>query len=94
MTSENPNRMGQAVKDAYTHSSLSDAKINAKERKHILDEHTKKINKALVYGWFLLVVILLVSYFFEYVKGERTIGYLVRFSHSHPLHRNNMFISL
>ena len=79
MISENPNHMGQAVKDAYTHSSLSDAKINAKERKHILDEHTKKINKSLVYGWFLLVVILLVSYFFEYVKGERTIGYLVRF---------------
>ncbi|MBR1816939.1 MAG: diguanylate cyclase [Lachnospiraceae bacterium] len=43
------------------------------------DSHVRKINRNLVYGWMLIVLILFVSYTLEVVKGQRSLGYLVIF---------------
>lgn len=45
-----------------------------------MNSHTHKINRSLVYGWMLIVVILFISYTLEVVKGERTLSYLLVFS--------------
>ncbi len=44
-----------------------------------MEEHVKKINKSLVWGWMLIVLILAVAYIGEVAKGERSITYLVVF---------------
>ena len=44
-----------------------------------MDDHVKKINRSLVTGWLLIVLILAVAYIMEVVKGERSISYLVIF---------------
>ena len=43
------------------------------------DSHVKKINRNLVYGWMLIVVILFVSYIMEVMKGQRSLNYLLVF---------------
>lgn len=43
------------------------------------DSHVRKINRNLVYGWMLIVLILFVSYTLEVVKGQRSLAYLVVF---------------
>ncbi len=43
------------------------------------DLHVKKINRNLVYGWMLIVLILFVSYTLEVVKGQRSMSYLFIF---------------
>lgn len=43
------------------------------------DSHVRKINRNLVYGWMLIVLILFASYTLEVVKGQRSIGYLLVF---------------
>lgn len=40
----------------------------------------QKINRSLIFGWMLIVSILLVTYAGEFIKGERTLGYLIAFS--------------
>ena len=44
-----------------------------------MDEHVKKINKSLVLGWMLIVMILAVAYIMEVVKKERSVSYLFVF---------------
>ncbi|MBR1597906.1 MAG: diguanylate cyclase [Lachnospiraceae bacterium] len=44
-----------------------------------MDEHIKKINRSLVTGWTLIVLILAAAYIMEVVKGERSLGYLFVF---------------
>ena len=44
-----------------------------------MDDHVKKINRSLVAGWMLIVVILAAAYIMEVVKGERGITYLLVF---------------
>lgn len=44
-----------------------------------MDSHFRKINRNMVTGWLIIVVVLLVTYVGEVVKGERTIGYLIAF---------------
>lgn len=44
-----------------------------------MDDHVRKINRSLVAGWMLIVLILAVAYIMEVVKGERSIGYFVIF---------------
>lgn len=41
-----------------------------------MDYQLKKINKSLLTGWVSIIVILLVAYSVEVIKGERTIGYI------------------
>ena len=43
------------------------------------NSHVKKINRNLVYGWMLIVLILFVSYIMEVVKGQRSLTYLFVF---------------
>lgn len=43
------------------------------------NSHVKKINRNLVYGWMLIVLILFVSYTMEVVKGQRNLSYLFVF---------------
>ena len=43
------------------------------------DSHVKKINRNLVYGWMLIVIILFVSYVLEVMKGQRSLNYLFLF---------------
>lgn len=43
------------------------------------NSHVKKINRNLVYGWMLIVLILFVSYTMEVVKGQRSLSYLFVF---------------
>ena len=45
-----------------------------------MDQQIRKINKTLVSGWFVIVIILIVAYTFEVVKGTRTAGYVLLFS--------------
>lgn len=40
---------------------------------------TKRINRSLMAGWTIIVLILFVSYIGEYIKGTRTMGYVVVF---------------
>lgn len=56
--------------------------VNAAERKWetTMNEHVKRINRSLVCGWLLIVIILFVSYLLEVIKGERTIAYLLVFT--------------
>ena len=44
-----------------------------------MDQHIRKINRCLVYGWLLIVAILSISYSLEVVKGERDFSYLLIF---------------
>ena len=44
-----------------------------------MDQHIRKINHCLVYGWLLIVAILSISYSLEVVKGERDFSYLLIF---------------
>ena len=44
-----------------------------------MDRKIGKINRNLVIGWAAIVVILVVTYFIEYLKGSRTIGYVLLF---------------
>ncbi len=78
MENEDKN-LGNLVKDAYIHSSMTEAKINKKDSKRLTDEHTKSINKMLLFGWLLIVVILLISYIGEFAKGERSPFYIFQF---------------
>ena len=43
------------------------------------DSHVRKINRNLVYGWMLIVLILFVSYTLEVIKGQRSLSYLIIF---------------
>ena len=43
------------------------------------DSHVRKINRNLVYGWMLIVIILFISYTMEVVKGQRSLQYLFVF---------------
>ena len=43
------------------------------------DSHVKKINRNLVYGWMLIVIILFATYTAEVLKGQRSVTYLVVF---------------
>lgn len=44
-----------------------------------MSSHYKKINGQMLVGWFIIIVVLLVSYVGEVIKGERTIAYLLWF---------------
>ncbi|MCH5206205.1 MAG: HD domain-containing protein [Oscillospiraceae bacterium] len=44
-----------------------------------MDRKIGKINRNLVIGWSIIVVILVVAYFIEYLKGDRTLGYILVF---------------
>ena len=44
-----------------------------------MDQHIRKINHCLVYGWLLIVAILSISYSLEVIKGERDFSYLLIF---------------
>ena len=57
------------------------------------DHHVKKINRNLVYGWLLIVVILFVSYVMEVVKGQRELSYLIIFMIVTAVPAANVFIA-
>lgn len=40
----------------------------------------KRINKTLLISWLAIIIILLVAYFAEFIKNERTIEYIIEFS--------------
>lgn len=44
-----------------------------------MDSHMKKLNRSMIFGWLLIVVVLFVTYTLEVFKGERTFPYLVVF---------------
>lgn len=44
-----------------------------------MNSHFRRINRDMVIGWLIIVLILLVTYVVEVFKGERTLGYLVAF---------------
>ncbi|MBR1772032.1 MAG: HD domain-containing protein [Lachnospiraceae bacterium] len=44
-----------------------------------MDTQIKRINRTLVWGWFLIVMILFVSYVGEVLRGNRTVPYLIVF---------------
>ncbi len=44
-----------------------------------MDAHVHKINRDLIIGWWVIVLILFVSYSGEVIKGERTLVYLIVF---------------
>ena len=44
-----------------------------------MDSHFRKINRNMVTGWLIIVVVLFVTYVGEVIKGERTIAYLIAF---------------
>ena len=50
------------------------------EWKTTTNEHTRLINRDLICGWLLIVIILFVSYLLEVIKGERTLAYLLVFT--------------
>lgn len=45
-----------------------------------MENNEHKINRNLIIGWLLIVVILLVAYFGEFLKGQRTAQYMAVFS--------------
>lgn len=45
-----------------------------------MNEHVRRINRSLVCGWLLIVIILFVMYLVEVIKGERTLLYLLVFT--------------
>ena len=44
-----------------------------------MNSHVRRINRDMVIGWLIIVLILLVTYVVEVFKGERTLGYLIAF---------------
>ena len=44
-----------------------------------MNSHFRKINRNMVTGWLIIVVVLFVTYVGEVIKGERTIAYLIAF---------------
>lgn len=40
----------------------------------------KRVNKTLLISWFVIIMILLVTYSLEVIKNERTVGYIVEFA--------------
>lgn len=44
-----------------------------------MDSHFRKINRNMVTGWLIIVIVLFVTYVGEVIKGERTIAYLIAF---------------
>lgn len=44
-----------------------------------MNSHLRKINRNMVTGWLVIVVVLLVTYSIEVVKGERTLSYMFSF---------------
>lgn len=44
-----------------------------------MDSQVQKINRDMVIGWLVIVIVLLVSYTIEVIKGERTLSYLIVF---------------
>ena len=44
-----------------------------------MDSHFRRINRNMIIGWLIIVVVLLVTYVLEVVKGERSFGYLFAF---------------
>lgn len=44
-----------------------------------MDQHMKKLNRSMIFGWLLIVAVLFVTYTLEVFKGERTFPYLVVF---------------
>lgn len=44
-----------------------------------MNSHFRKINRNMVTGWLVIVVVLFVTYVGEVLKGERTIAYLIAF---------------
>lgn len=45
-----------------------------------MNQKEYRINRTLLHGWFVIVVILVVAYFGEYLKGVRTLEYMAVFS--------------
>lgn len=44
-----------------------------------MDSHFRKINRNMITGWLIIVIVLFVTYVGEVIKGERTIAYLIAF---------------
>lgn len=44
-----------------------------------MDQHMKKLNRSMIFGWLLIVLVLFVTYTLEVYKGERTVPYLIAF---------------
>ena len=68
--------------DSEPYSLLAEVSIMTEREKHniVMNEHIKRINRSLICGWFLIVIILFCCYTLEVVKGERSIGYLLCFT--------------
>ena len=45
-----------------------------------MENYEKRINANLIRGWLIIVVVLLVAYFIEFLKGQRTWQYMIVFS--------------
>lgn len=45
-----------------------------------MDRNIKELNKTLINGWMIIVLILIPAYFIEYLKGTRSFQYLIAFS--------------
>lgn len=44
-----------------------------------MDVQVRRINRNMLVGWLIIIVVLLVTYLGEVLKGERTVGYLLSF---------------
>ena len=49
-----------------------------------MESNERKINKNLMTGWVIIVVVLLVAYFGEYLKGDRSGVYMLVIALSDP----------
>lgn len=45
-----------------------------------MENHDKRINRSMMIGWLIIVLILVVAYFGEYIKGVRSAQYMFTFS--------------
>ena len=45
----------------------------------LMNSHFRRINRNMIIGWLIIVLVLLVTYVLEVVKGERSFGYLFAF---------------
>ena len=45
-----------------------------------MENYEKRINANLIKGWLIIVVVLLIAYFIEFLKGQRTWQYMIVFS--------------
>ena len=44
-----------------------------------MNSHTRRINRNMITGWLIIVIVLFITYVGEVIKGERTLGYLLAF---------------